>query len=853
MNADAPSRYLADLTEEQQKTLQRVNRRGLSDLRTYLDAGNAVAFLGAGASAPLYRLWAALISEFVECASDLLTEEQAATCRIMAKSQPDAAAEVLRQQIGPTEYREALWKLFRVRRDPDTGRTWTPTHEFVVRCNFAGVVTTNYDPGIANARMAVRPTAEATGYSSWTDEHVMDRWRTLDVFGDAELPVLFAHGHHNQPENMVLAAAEYRRAYENKLARVLGSLFDTAHLVWIGFSFADQRIAAILRQVSEWSGTRVDPGQIPRHIAVMPWEPPSTDVDGPDENDPQFMRSLAQIQYGARLVLYPAPGGDHSALDRLLEELTDPRFAAAPALLATSSSLQRTAVFSPEGETPGGGIGVPRVWVPEAVPAKPTGHAEQLTQPNGAAATRMPVDRSTWQDARAAVTRLRDVNRDLPGINEALCSDQQRHLIRMAAEMQARQEAVDRSLAGLTEQTKELEAQAGRRLRAHAALLQDASRKLGEEGRRSLDEQEEQLRSELAQEREERERDFGELRDGLAGIRQDRERVLAVAGDLVADVRVLAEAIADNLPHKRFAPGRLAAVDRRLALVEGNLADGIGETALAQAQDLWLQLGDLRAEVEFRDQEWQLAQIGAVSATTVLLEQIRINSSLDVSDEQGKRIEGVTLDVDFWSEGELTELRDAVSALGGRLAAETHPPTLEELRTIINQDAPAFGERLTEIVSRAGARQFASQIRVNLAELVVETLEDATGYVWEEGQATYAGEDPRRAFYSKVRHLDDSEIVVEVAPDQDGECCELRILSYDAGIPDEEERASRAHVIAERLRDLGLRVGSPSAESDPPDPALADFDSLRQKVPEPRGAARQAQSRPGAGTEPGRG
>jgi hypothetical protein len=48
---------------------------------------------------------------------------------------------------------------------------------------------------------------------------------------------------------MVLATTEYRRAYAGKLAAVLERMVDAGHLVWIGFSFADQRIAAILREL----------------------------------------------------------------------------------------------------------------------------------------------------------------------------------------------------------------------------------------------------------------------------------------------------------------------------------------------------------------------------------------------------------------------------------------------------------------------------------------------------------------------------------------------------------------------------------------------------------------------------
>ena len=454
------------------------------------------------------------------------------------------------------------------------------------------------------------------------------------------------------------------------------------------------------------------------------------------------------------------------------------------------------------------------------------------------------VDEAAWRQAQAAASRLREVNRNLPAMLDAVRRDQQEQLSRVTAAVQARQDSVDRSLTALSKQTRKLEAQTSRRLREQAAALRgelrDVTAKLAEDTRRSLDEQEERWRSELEQERDQRTRDFQELQAGLAGIRQAGERVLADSKDLVGDAQLLAATIAENLPHERFAPGRLAALQQRLAVARGNLDRGAGEAALSQAQELCLQLGELRAEVEMRDQEWRLTQIAAVSAATVLQEQIRLSSFLDVKDEQGEQIHGVSLDVDYWSDGELAKLREAADTLARRAADRESPASLEELRAIIERDAPGLDERLTEIVGQAGARQFASQVRVNLAEFVVETLEDTTGFVWEDGQATYAGDDPRQAFYSKLRHLDDSEIVVEVAPDENGESCVLRIMSYDSGTPDEEERARRFHVITDRLAARGLQVGKPAAEQGEPDPALADLDSIRRQVPEVRPARRPA-------------
>ncbi|MGH3935514.1 MAG: SIR2 family protein [Pseudonocardiaceae bacterium] len=331
-------RYLDGLPDPQRALLATVNGSGWALLREILDGGQGLAFLGAGVSAPLYPLWAEVISRLIDGA-DRLTEEQARTCRALAANNPDAVVDIVRNEMGDGDYHETLRTLFAPRKDPATQRTWTCAHELVARCNFAGVITTNYDPGIANARMAVRTQASATGFASWDNEELMVRWRQGTVFGDDELPVLFAHGHHNRPESIVLATTEYRRAYRGMLGAVLGQLLDTRPAVWIGFSFADKRIETILREIGDRSTTSVTTRPATRHVAIMSWDPA-------EEQDPGTIRSVMEIQLGCRVVLYPAPDGDHSALGVLLAELTDPRYPAA-ALAAVAATPDRDGTSAP--------------------------------------------------------------------------------------------------------------------------------------------------------------------------------------------------------------------------------------------------------------------------------------------------------------------------------------------------------------------------------------------------------------------------------------------------------------------------------------------------------------------------
>jgi hypothetical protein len=146
MDGEFPADYLAQLPDEQHRVLARVNRPGLSALADYLASGEAIAFLGAGASAPLYPLWDELIGDLVDAAADRLDRQSAAACRALAGESPEEVVEILRRRFGSVGYREVLRQVLRVRTDMESGRSWTAVHELVCRCAFKGVVTNELRP-----------------------------------------------------------------------------------------------------------------------------------------------------------------------------------------------------------------------------------------------------------------------------------------------------------------------------------------------------------------------------------------------------------------------------------------------------------------------------------------------------------------------------------------------------------------------------------------------------------------------------------------------------------------------------------------------------------------------------------
>jgi pimeloyl-ACP methyl ester carboxylesterase len=410
---------------------------------------------------------------------------------------------------------------------------------------------------------------------------------------------------------------------------------------------------------------------------------------------------------------------------------------------------------------------------------------------------------------------------------------QEQQVARDLALMQSRQDDLSRQLASLSEQARQLEALTASRISAATAAImnevKEASQYLRAETRQLLDQQEKRFDAVQDTDRAERQRELKAFREEIQRDRASRTSGLESAQTALADARVLYDAINSSLPHERFAPGELARLAARLAAAEASVAAGAGEAALAQAQELFLSLDELREEVELKDAGWRAAHLTTTSAVLALVQQITSNSMISVTDEESGA--SAELDVDYWSDGEFSAIKAAAEQLAERVDAEIDPPTLAELRDISEHSVAPLAERLSRTVATARTRQWASQVRVNVAEIVVAVLEETTGYAWD-GDATFAGDDQRAAFYSKLKHPDDSEIVVEVAPGEDGSACLVRVMSFETGAPDDSLRMARIRAIAGALGEHGLSDVQ-AAHADAPDPAFRDFARIRQRQPKP--------------------
>ena len=188
---------------------------------------------------------------------------------------------------------------------------------------------------------------------------------------------------------------------------------------------------------------------------------------------------------------------------------------------------------------------------------------------------RISVDEAQWNVLQRQARQLDDLRVNAPKLVADVQRQTQSELARVSERLSGRQQAVERTVSALSEQTRALEADTSRRLREQASemrqQLADTAGQLRAETSAALARQQQAWRSELAAERD---RQRAELARLESEIRKTRRAAARAAETWLNDAGLVRDLIRDELPHERYAPGDLAAINRRLVTARATAEPG---------------------------------------------------------------------------------------------------------------------------------------------------------------------------------------------------------------------------------------------------------------------------------------
>ncbi len=268
------------------------NGPALGALCDLLETGEAIALVGAGASAGLWPLWDEFLQGFIEHTRQYgkLNSAEAGFLQKEAHQTPLETVQQLRNKIGDNLYYKYVHKTFSDKISPQTGHAFTLTQQALLQLPIQNYLTLNYDAGLTNARVHLYPRATAS-YYFWDQEQAKN---ILDHKG-FKRQILYAHGRYDRPDSLILTLDDYREAYSyTPFVRLLNHLFNFKNLIMAGFNWRDPYIKQLFDNIS---GNYKD--SLRRHVAFV----------GLDEEKMELTalyRERVEMLYGARIIFYPS-------------------------------------------------------------------------------------------------------------------------------------------------------------------------------------------------------------------------------------------------------------------------------------------------------------------------------------------------------------------------------------------------------------------------------------------------------------------------------------------------------------------------------------------------------------------
>ncbi|NPV75456.1 MAG: hypothetical protein HPY59_03680 [Anaerolineae bacterium] len=422
--------------------------------------------------------------------------------------------------------------------------------------------------------------------------------------------------------------------------------------------------------------------------------------------------------------------------------------------------------------------------------------------------TTISISEAEYRKLHEAEMKLRFMEKYLP---EALGQARQEAdpaLNKALEGVEARQQAFAMQTRDLQQELKAVEWATSRAIIEQAAHftqnLQSSQNLLWENLQSELEQFSQQFKAEIAYEHAQNQAEFGWLRQKLSGLEEEQQRKRELAIAWAQSAVLLDQFIQETYPPPLIDPQRFDTLEDELRQVFLNLEQDVPEAAIALAQQTYFRFSRLRVELENKTLQAELLyQIVEQSTARLLgwMESIRQVPALDLEGNPT----GLWVDVDYWTDGRLQAL---IQQIGDHMAAFIASDARfdpELLKSLLDLQLPAWQKEAEDLVFSARLCVINSQIRINIAELIVRALQEQ-GFQLQEG--SYRNNDMRDGFEALVQGLDGSEVLIRVNPleDQSGSA-DVHLISLDQEMRTERELTQRARELGETLQRYGLAVG----------------------------------------------
>ena len=434
--------------------------------------------------------------------------------------------------------------------------------------------------------------------------------------------------------------------------------------------------------------------------------------------------------------------------------------------------------------------------------------------------------RATVNITRDEYDRLREANeklRQVPDVPQMTADQLKRQTQEAIAgsvqEIERRQAGFQDLLRGLDASMRQYERSTSHSLQQiQTAALRQAQQQAGalwERVNGLLADQEKYILGKVEEYQQHNQAAVSTLASEIQKIQNNAGRLNEVSQRWLSNAHDYACFIRDNYACEFFQPGLIDSLFHQIEQAHANQAAGMYETTVYAMQQLCSTMSQARLELEQQQNAWQMLLLANWEAVQQIIAHAEQSQYVQAFDLEGSPLP-FEIEVDFWSQGKLTGLISEMQNFADTLAEPVPTFGIQELSQWREDLIPRFYQMLENILTDARICALNSQIRINIADLVVKALREQ-GFHLEN--STYESEDERLAYQARLMNLRGNEVVVQVAPTgrQLGEN-ELQLESLDRSTKTEHQLVQRWSEVQRSLSRYGLSIGSAVREQ----PAVYD-------------------------------
>lgn len=311
---------------------------------------------------------------------------------------------------------------------------------------------------------------------------------------------------------------------------------------------------------------------------------------------------------------------------------------------------------------------------------------------------------------------------------------------------------------------------------------------------------------------------ISKMRRQMASMRRTEEDRASLAEEWIRNTHDLITFIDTSYRHTQFAPSRLVILIEDLDQAVQNFDLGLYEAALVNSQNIYRRASELRVAMERDEKQWNICYSIALKKINQLMEKIQNQKEFNYQSENNK--EKQKFDLEFWSKGKWGELWQKAKRYKTQLVEHPEQLSIADLRIWITDTFQQFDFELDSIVNDAIRDLINSQIRTNIADMVMQALQKQ-GYTLDNSE--FSGKDVRQSFFFTARNIAGNAIRVLVNPGE-AEKNELQLEAIDQRPQTEYFLKRRADEIAHSLQKVGLSIDGFTQKVE------STYDQPRQKA-----------------------